>query len=102
MSVFGVQKLTNRTDVLDKAQLSPDDKARIKALLNLHNAIEFTSLEESEDNEEGASGPPPRHIKPLRSETSKLRNISAVLDAFCEARISKRKKQNSRQNNQRG
>ena len=36
---FGVQKLTNRTDVLDKAQLSPEDKAKIKALLDLHNAI---------------------------------------------------------------
>ena len=45
----------NRTDVLDKAQLSLDDKAKIKALLNLHIAIEFMSLEESEDNEEGAS-----------------------------------------------
>ena len=45
--------------MLDKAQLSPDDKAKIKALLNLHNAIEFMSLEETEDNEEGASDPPP-------------------------------------------
>ena len=45
--------MTNRTDVLDKAQLSLDEKAKIKAVLNLHNAIEFMSLEESEDNEEG-------------------------------------------------
>ena len=41
--------------MLDKAQLSLDDKAKIKALLNLHIAIEFMSLEESEDNEEEAS-----------------------------------------------
>ena len=41
--------------MLDKAQLSLDDKAKIKALLNLHIAIEFMSLEESEDNEEEAN-----------------------------------------------
>ncbi|CAH3182025.1 unnamed protein product [Porites lobata] len=61
-------KLTNRTDVLDKAHLSPDDKAKTKALLDLHNAIQ-----ESEDNEEGGSDPPPRYIRPLCSERSKLR-----------------------------
>ena len=88
--------------MLDKAQLSPDDKAKIKALLNLHNAIEFMSLEESEDNEEGARDPPPRYIRPLCSERSKLKNIIAFLDAFCEARMSKRLKKNSRENNQRG
>ena len=79
--------------MLDKAQLSPDDKAKIKALLDLHNAIQFMSLEESEDNEEGASDPPPRYIRPLCSERSKLRNINAVLDAFCEARTSKRERE---------
>ena len=78
--------------MLDKAQLSPDDKAKIKALLDLDNAIQFMSLEESEDNEEGASDPPPRYIRPLCSERSKLRNINAVLDAFCEAHMSKRQK----------
>ena len=79
--------------MLDKAQLSPDDKAKINALLDLHNAIQFTPLEESEDNEEGASDPPPRYIRPLCSERSKLRNINAVLDAFCEARTSKRERE---------
>ena len=49
--------------MLDKAQLSPDGKAKIKALLDLHNAIQFLSLEESEDNEERASDPPPRYIR---------------------------------------
>ena len=39
--------------MLDKAQLSPNDKAKIKALLDVHNAIQFMFLEESEDNEEG-------------------------------------------------
>ena len=78
--------------MLDKAQLSPNDKAKIKALLDVHNAIQFMSLEESEDNEEGASDPPPRYIRPLCSERSKLRNINAVLDAFCEAHMSKRQK----------
>ena len=89
----------NRTDVLDKAQLSPDDKAKIKALLDLHNAIQFMSLEESEDNEERANDPPPRYIRPLCSERSKLRNINA---SFCEACMSKRQRKNSRENNQRG
>ena len=85
----------------DKAQLSPD--AKIKALLGLHNAIQFMSLDESEDNKEGASDPPLRYIRPLCSERSKLRNINpANLDAFCEARMSKGQKKNSRENNQRG
>ena len=59
---FGVQKLTNCTDVLDKVHLSPDDKAKTKALLDLHNAIQ-----ESKDNEEGGSDPTPRYIRPLCS-----------------------------------
>ena len=88
--------------MLDKTQLSMDDKVKIMALLNLHNAIQFISLEESEDNEEWASDPPPRYIRPLCSERSKLRNISAVLDGFGEARMSKRQKKNSRENSQRG
>ena len=88
--------------MLDKAQLSPDDKAKIKVLLDLHNAIQFMSLEESEDNEERASDSPLRYIRPLCSERSKLRDINAVLDAFCEAYMSKRQRNNSRENNQRG
>ena len=68
--------------MLDKARLSLDDKAKIKALLDLHNSIQFTSLKESEDNEDGASDPPLRYIRPLCSKRSKLRNINAVLDAF--------------------
>ena len=52
--------------MLNKAQLSPDGKAKIKALLDLHNAIQFLSLEESEDNEERASDPPPRYIRPKK------------------------------------
>ena len=85
--------------MLDKAQLPPDDKAKIKALLDLHNAIQFMSLE---DSEERASDPPPRYIRPLCSERSKLRNINAVLDAFFEAYMSKRQRKNSQENNQRG
>ena len=88
--------------MLYKAQLSLDDKAKIKALLHLHNDIEFMCSEESKDNEEGASGPPSRHIKPLCSKRSKLRNINAVLDTFCEACMSKRQTKNSHGNNQRG
>ena len=53
MSFFDIQKLMYmyRTEVLDKAQLWPDDKAKLKALLTLRNAVEFMSLEDSEDNE---------------------------------------------------
>ena len=65
--------------MLDKAHLSLDDKAKTKALLDLHKA----TMQESEDNEEGGSDPPPRYIRPLCSERSKLRNIIAVLDTFC-------------------
>ena len=39
MSFFGVQKLTYRTEVLEKAHLSADDKTKIKALLDLPNAV---------------------------------------------------------------
>ncbi|CAH3187019.1 unnamed protein product [Porites lobata] len=97
LTVRAKKKLTNRTDVLDKAHLSPDDKAKTKDLLDLHNAIQ-----ESEDNEEGGSDPPPRYIRPLRSERSKLRNINAVLGAFCEARMSKRQRKSCWETNQRG
>ena len=94
--------MTNGPDVLYKAQLSLDDKTKIRALLHIHNVIEFMYSEESEDNEEGARGPSSRHIKPLRSKRSKLRDINAVLDTFYEARMSKRQKKNSHGNNQRG
>ena len=89
---FDIQKLTYRKEVIDKAEVSMDDKAKMKALLNLHNAVEFISSEESEDNEKGTGGPPPRFIKPLRWEGSKLRNNTAVLDASYEAHKSKRQK----------
>ena len=78
--------------MLYRAQLSLDDKTKIKALLHIHNVIEFMYSKESEDNEEGASGPSSRYIKPLRSKKSKLRDINAVLDTFYEACMSKRQK----------
>ena len=92
MSFFGVQKLTYRTEVLEKAHLSADDKTKIKALLDLPNAVEFMSSEESDNNEDGSRGPPPRHIKPLRWERSRLKKIKALLDASYEARMTKRQK----------
>lgn len=92
MSFFGVQKLRYRTKVLEKAHLSADDKTKRKALLDLSNAVEFMSSEESDNNEDGSRGPPPRHIKPLRWERSRLKNIKAVLDASYEARMTKRQK----------
>ena len=56
--------------MLDKAQLSPDGKAKIKALLDLHNAIQFMSLEESEDSEERAK---PNERKALNATCIKLK-----------------------------
>lgn len=56
--------------------------------------MEFMSSEESEEREaeETLSGPPGRHIKPLRWERTGLRNIKVVLDATYQARMRKRKK----------
>ena len=52
------------------------------------------SSEESEEREaeETSNGPQGRHIKPLRLERTKLRNIKVVLDAAYQARMRKRKK----------
>ena len=52
------------------------------------------SSEESEEREaeETANGPPERHMKPLRWERTKLRNIKVVLDATYQACMSKRRK----------
>ncbi|XP_073252123.1 uncharacterized protein [Porites lutea] len=86
------RKLTYRTEVLGKAHLSADDKTKIKALLDLPNAVKFMSSEESDNNEDGRRGPPPRHIKPLRWERSRLKKIKAVLDASYEAHMTKRQK----------
>ena len=82
--------------MLDKAQLSPDDKAKIKALLDLHNAIQFMSLEESEDNEERASDPPPRYIRPLCSERSKLRTSMLFLMPFVRLACQRGKERTAR------
>ena len=52
------------------------------------------SSEESEEREaeETSNGPQERHIKPLRLERTKLRNIKVVLDTAYQARMRKRKK----------
>ena len=73
--------MTNRTDVLDKAQLSPDEKAKIKAVLNLQNAIEFMSLEESEDNEEG----PVIHTQ--AHQATMLREVKVKKQQCCSLRL---------------
>ena len=80
--------------MVEKSTLSPQDKEKISALLQLENALEFMSSEESEEveAEETSNGPPGRHIKPLRRERTKLRNIKVVLDATYQARMSKRQK----------
>ena len=87
------QKLNYRQEMVGTATLSPKDKERMTALLSLHNAMEFMSSEESDEGEgEPATGPPPRHVKPLQWERAKLKNIKAVLDATYQARMTKRQK----------
>lgn len=78
--------------MVEKANLDQEDKEKIKALLNQENALDFMSSEESEEDEREGTGPPPRHVKPLRWERTKLRNMKAVLDATYQARMSKRQK----------
>lgn len=79
--------------MVEKATLSPEDKKKITELLNLENAVDFMSSEESEEEEEETrTGPPKRHVKPLKWERSKLKTIKALLDAHYQARMSSRKK----------
>lgn len=76
---------------MHKADLPPQDMEKMKALLSQENAIEFMSSEESE-GEGIETGPAQRHIKPLRWERSKLRNLKAVLDATYQAQMNRRQK----------
>ena len=79
--------------MVEKANLSRKDKERTKTLLDLDNAIEFMSSEESDEGQrEETAGPPPRHVKPLEGERLKLKNIKAVLDSTYKARMTKRQK----------
>ena len=79
--------------MVEKANLSGKDKERIKTLLDLDNAIEFMSSEESDEGQrEETAGPPRRHVKPLEWERLKLKNIKAALDSTYKARMTKRQK----------
>ena len=48
---LGLQKLVHRQEMVEKSTLSPQDKEKISALLQLENAVEFMSSEESEEGE---------------------------------------------------
>ena len=49
--------------MVEKANLSGKEKERIKTLLDLDNAIEFMSSEESDKGQrEETVCPPPRHV----------------------------------------
>ena len=91
-SLVGFQKLTHRQEMIEKANLAAQDKERVAALMNLENAAEFMSSEDSDEDGGQTTGPPPRHVKPLQWERTKLRTIKAVLDATYQARMSKRQK----------
>ena len=76
--------------MVEKANLTTNDKERMKAILALENAIEFMSSEESDGGDrEQTTRPPPRHVKPLQWERTKLKSIKAVLDATYQARMKK-------------
>ena len=80
--------------MVEKADLTESDRKKIKELLNRNDAHLYMSSEESDEGEERPeNGPPSRHIKPLKWERSKLRNIKSVLDCPHRARMGKRQKQ---------
>lgn len=89
------RKLSHRFEMVDKANLPAQDREKARALLNMDNALDFMSSEESDNDEGQTTGPPSRHIKPLKWERSKLRNIKALLDATHKARMSKRQHRTS-------
>ena len=60
--------------MVEKANLCGKDKERISTLLDLDNAIEFMSSEESDKGQrKETAGPPPRNVKPLEWERLKLK-----------------------------
>ena len=79
--------------MVEKDNLTSNDKEGMKAILALVNAIEFMLSEESDEGDrEETTGPPPRHVKPLQWVRTRLKNIKAVLDATYQARMTKRQK----------
>ena len=79
--------------MVEKANLTSNDKERMKVILALVNAIEFLLSEESDEGDrEETTGPPPRHVNPLQWVRTRLKNIKAVLDATYQARMTKRQK----------
>ena len=81
--------------MVDEANALAQDREKANALLNMDNALDFMSSEESDTDRGQKTGPPSRHIKPLEWERSKLRNMKAVLDATYKARMSKRQHRTS-------
>ena len=61
-----------------------------RALLNMDNALNFMSSEESDTDGGQAVGPSSRHIKPIE-----LRSIKVVFNASFKARMSKRQQRTS-------
>ena len=86
---------------MHKADLTPQDMGKMKALLSQDNAVEFMSSEESE-GEGMETGPAQRHIKPLRWERSKLRNLKAALDATYQAQMNRRQKRTAEKDGSKG
>ena len=89
-SVF--RNLHHRQEMVEKANLTSNDKERMKAILALDNAIEFMSSEESDEGDrEQTTGPPPRHVlKALAVGKNKAESIKADFDATYQTRMTKR------------
>ena len=91
MAWFSETKPSSRNDRVSQS-LNTGQGERATELLNLNNAADFKSSEESDENEGQTTGPPLRHVKPLPWERTKLKTIKAVLDANYQVRMSKRQK----------
>lgn len=75
---------------MEKANQSPQDIEKIKALLSQDNANEFMSSEESEG--QGTETGPAEAHEPQRWERPKQRNFKAVLAATYQAEMNRRQK----------
>ena len=81
--------------MVNKAYLPEQDREKARALLNMHNILDFLSPEESDTGGGQTTSPPSKHIKPLEWKLSRLRNIKAVLDATGKAHMRKRQHRTS-------
>ena len=89
-------KLEKRRQALKTVFFSEGDKRRAEEILHSPNAVEFMSLEESDqESEYNGRGPRPRKTRKLKWERSKLRNIKKTLDEHHKENLSKQQQRTS-------